>query len=111
MQPVIAEKAVRSRFIEVAPGQCAGLRQLGQGFVGGKPLITLELQAYLGHTDPRDTVIIDGQPPIRSNIEGGVDGDVATCSMVINAIGPALMAPAGLRTMVDIPLTRWTRRR
>jgi 4-hydroxy-tetrahydrodipicolinate reductase len=111
VEAVVAAKAVRSRFIEVAPGTCAGLRQLGCGYVGGKPLITLELQAYLGHEDPRDTVIIDGHPPIRSTIEGGVDGDVATCSMVINAIGPALASPPGLRTMVDIPLTRWTRRR
>jgi 4-hydroxy-tetrahydrodipicolinate reductase len=111
VEPVVAEKVVRSRFIEVAPGACAGLRQLGCGYVDGAPLITLELQAYIGHPDPHDTVIIDGQPPIRSTIQGGVDGDVATCSMVINAIGVALAAPPGLRTMVDIPLTRWTRRR
>ena len=108
--PVIAEKAVRSRFIEVAAGSCAGLRQIGHGWVDGKPLITLELQAYIGHPDPRDTVIIDGTPPIRSTIEGGVDGDVATCSMVINAISAALSAPPGLRTMLDIPLTSWSRR-
>jgi hypothetical protein len=108
--PVIAEKPVRSRFIEVPPGSCAGLRQIGHGWVDGKPLITLELQAYIGHPDPRDTVIIDGTPPIRSTIEGGVDGDVATCSMVINAISAALSAPPGLRTMLDIPLTSWSRR-
>ena len=110
VQPVIAEKPVRSRFIEVEAGQCAGLRQIGHGYVEGAPRITLELQAYISHPDPRDTVIIDGQPPIRSTIEGGVDGDVATCSMVINAIGVALTAPPGLRTMTDIPLTRWSRR-
>jgi 4-hydroxy-tetrahydrodipicolinate reductase len=108
--PVLAERAVRSRFVEVAAGMCAGLRQLGHGWVDGKPLITLELQAYIGHPDPRDTVIIDGIPPIRSTIQGGVDGDVATCSMVVNAIGAALSAPPGLRTMLDIPLTSWSRR-
>jgi 4-hydroxy-tetrahydrodipicolinate reductase len=111
VHPVVAERPVKSQFIEVRPGMCAGLRQIGYGYVGGAPLITLELQAYLGHPDPRDTVIIDGQPPIRSTIEGGVNGDVATCSMVINAIGAALAAPPGLRTMIDIPLTRWSRRR
>jgi hypothetical protein len=111
VRAVIAEKPVRSRFLEVPAGRCAGLRQTAVGWVDGKPLVTLELQAYLGHPDPRDTVIIDGQPPIRSNIEGGVDGDVATCSMVINAIGAALAAAPGLRTMIDIPLTSWSRRR
>jgi 2,4-diaminopentanoate dehydrogenase len=109
---VVADKPVRSRFIEVAPGMCAGLRQLGRGWVKNQtePIITLELQAYIGHPDPHDTVVIDGTPPIRSTIMGGVDGDVATCSMVINAIGAALSAPPGLRTMLDIPLTSWSRR-
>jgi len=108
--PVVAERAVKSRFIEVPVGKCAGLRQLGRGWVGGKQLITLELQAYLGHTDPHDSVIIDGTPPIHSTIKGGVDGDIATCSMVVNSIHAALSAPPGLRTMRDIPLTSWSRR-
>lgn len=105
--PVIAETAVSSPFIQVEPGQCAGLRQLGYGYRHGEKVITLELQAYLGHPEPRDTVTVYGEPAIRSNIEGGVNGDMATCSMVLNALTAVQAAPPGLRTMTDIPLTHW----
>ena len=105
--PVIAESATSSPFIQVQPGQCAGLRQLGQGHVNGEILITLELQAYLGHPEPRDTVIIHGDPEIRSSIDGGVNGDIATCSMVLNALEAVRHASPGLRNMSDIPLTHW----
>ena len=107
VSPVIAEKAVGSQFIQVEVGQCAGLRQLGYGYVNGERAITLELQAYLGHPEPRDTVTIYGEPEIRSNIAGGVNGDVATCSMVLNALKAVQKASPGLRTMADTPLTHW----
>ncbi len=105
--PVIAEKATSSPFIQVQPGQCAGLRQLGHGYVDGREIISLELQAYLGHPAPRDTVTIHGDPEICSNIAGGVDGDIATCSMVLNALEATRIAAPGLRTMADVPLTHW----
>jgi 4-hydroxy-tetrahydrodipicolinate reductase len=107
VRPVVAERAVASRFIEVKPGQCAGLHQLGIGYVGSEERITLELQAYLGHPAPRDTVVLHGRPEIRSTVEGGVDGDVATCAMVLNALKAVLRAAPGLRTMADVPLTHW----
>lgn len=107
VEPVIAQRATASSFIQVAPGQCAGLRQVGRGFGKGETLITLELEAYLGHPQPRDTVVIHGQPKVCSTIEGGVDGDIATCAMVINALQALRNARPGLRTMADIPLTHW----
>jgi 4-hydroxy-tetrahydrodipicolinate reductase len=107
VEPVIARHATASSFIQVAPGRCAGLRQVGRGFAGGEALITLELEAYLGHPAPQDRVTIHGQPKICSTVEGGVDGDVATCAMVINALQALRSARPGLRTMAEIPLTHW----
>ncbi len=107
VEPVVAAKATASSFIQVEAGQCAGLRQLGTGWAQGGVVITLELEAYLGHPQPRDTVVIHGQPPLRSTVEGGVDGDIATCAMVINALPALLRAHPGLRTMADIPLSHW----
>ena len=108
VSPVIAAEPTSSQFIQVEAGQCAGLRQIGRGYADGREIITLELQAYLGHPAPRDTVTIHGDPEIRSNIEGGVDGDIATCSMVLNALNATLIAASGLRTMADVPLTHWS---
>ncbi|GAG83959.1 unnamed protein product, partial [marine sediment metagenome] len=98
VQPVIANQTVSSQFLTVAEGQCAGLQQLGRGYRNGKEVITLELQAYLGHADPRDTVTIHGEPEICSNIAGGVNGDIATCAMVVSAIPAVQAAAPGLRT-------------
>ncbi|MCC7264476.1 MAG: dihydrodipicolinate reductase [Candidatus Latescibacteria bacterium] len=107
VEPVIAAVPTASSFIQVEKGQCAGLRQVGTGLAAGQARITLELEAYLGHPHPRDTVVIHGQPTLRSTVEGGVDGDIATCAMVINALPALLQARPGLRTMADIPLTHW----
>ena len=34
VEPVVSETSVSSKFIRVAPGHCAGLRQVGRGFSG-----------------------------------------------------------------------------
>ncbi|MBM3278492.1 MAG: dihydrodipicolinate reductase [Candidatus Handelsmanbacteria bacterium] len=107
VEPVIAHRPTASSFIQVEAGQCAGLRQIGTGRAQGRVRITLELEAYLGHPRPHDTVVLRGQPEIRSTVSGGVDGDIATCAMVINALPALLQARPGLRTMADIPLCHW----
>ena len=63
----------------------------------------LEFVAAVGQADPADTVEIIGDPPIKSVISGGVNGDVATCAITVNAIKSIVTAPPGLRTMADIP--------
>jgi 4-hydroxy-tetrahydrodipicolinate reductase len=37
-------------------------------------------------------------------IPGGIHGDIATASMVVNSIPKVLAAPPGLHTMRDLPL-------
>jgi 4-hydroxy-tetrahydrodipicolinate reductase len=37
-------------------------------------------------------------------VQGGFHGDIATVSMVVNAIPKVLQAPPGLRTMRDMVL-------
>jgi 2,4-diaminopentanoate dehydrogenase len=46
--------------------------------------------------------VIEGTPSIDSSIKGGVNGDVATCAILVNAIPAVVNARPGLRTMVDI---------
>jgi 4-hydroxy-tetrahydrodipicolinate reductase len=42
-------------------------------------------------------------------IAGGVHGDIATASIVVNAIPRILQAPPGLRTMRDMVLPSFER--
>lgn len=46
---------------------------------------------------------IDGEPAIQSKIAGGVNGDIATYAVTLNAVRSVLEASHGLKTMDDIP--------
>jgi 4-hydroxy-tetrahydrodipicolinate reductase len=102
--PRIAERAVRSEFLEVAAGQVCGVVQTAAAYVGEEAKISLRLEAYLGAPEPYDSVLIEGSPRIYSRIEGGVHGDIATASMAVNSIPTVMAAPPGLHTMRDLRL-------
>lgn len=104
IEPVIAQAAVRTEFLEVAAGQAAGVHQIARGSAGGVEKIYMELQMYVGAPESSDTIELCGLPDIRLTIPGGTHGDVATAAIVINAIPAILAAPAGLRTTAELPL-------
>ena len=104
IEPVVAKSRVESNYIRVEPGQVAGVRQVGRGFQAGEEVITLEFEAYLGAPESHDTVYITGTPNMEVTIKSGVDGDIATAAIVVNAARRAVEAPPGLLTMMDIPL-------
>jgi 4-hydroxy-tetrahydrodipicolinate reductase len=104
IEPKLADNPVSSEYLRVEAGQVAGVNQTATGFVGGKPLIMLNLQAYLGCPDPKEWIVIDGQPKIDLTIKGGVHGDIATAAVVVNSIPRVLNSRAGLMTMKDLPV-------
>jgi 4-hydroxy-tetrahydrodipicolinate reductase len=74
------------------------------GYKGDQPVITLHMEAYLGAPDPYDAVEITGSPALKMKIAGGVHGDIATASMVVNSLPKVLDVAPGLHTMRDMPL-------
>ena len=106
--PIMAAKPVQSRFLSVKPGQVAGVKQIGRGFSRGKEVIVHEFQAYLGAEESYDAVYITGAPNLEVVIKGGTPGDIATASLVVNAIPKVVSASPGLITMKDIPLVSAT---
>jgi len=104
VEPKIAEKAVASDYIKVEPGQVAGLDQTAWGVSGGEPVITLNLQAYLGCPEPRESILVEGHPPIDLTIKGGIHGDIATSAVAVNCIPRVRNTQPGLVTMKDLPL-------
>ena len=81
-----------------------GVQQIGKGYVNGEEKITLFFRAAIGEKNPRDTIEIKGTPEITSTIVGGINGDIATCAIIINAIKSIIDASPGLKTMTDIPV-------
>ena len=104
IQPKVAATAVKSEFLTVAAGQVCGIVQDGVGSRKGQPLITLHMEAYLGAPESYDSVRVTGNPPLFMKIMGGVHGDVATASIVVNSIPKVIAAAPGLRTMKDMVL-------
>jgi len=102
--PIIADEAITTEFVAVAPGQVAGVRQVARGFIGQREVLNLELRMYVGAPDPQDTVSIDGDPPIHMTIAGGIHGDSATAALVVNAIPSVMRAQPGLASMAEVPL-------
>jgi 2,4-diaminopentanoate dehydrogenase len=105
IEPVIATETVKTEFLEVAPGQVAGVHQIGRGIWEGEDKIFMELQMYVGAKHPADTVELRGEPNLTMTIPGGTHGDIATAAVAVNAITAILAATAGLRTVRDLPLS------
>jgi hypothetical protein len=104
IQPKFADARVSSEFLTVEPGFVCGIVQDGVGYRRGEPVIKLHMEAYLGAPESYDSVRITGNPPLAMKLAGGVHGDVATASIVVNSIPKVIQAPPGLRTMKDMVL-------
>jgi 4-hydroxy-tetrahydrodipicolinate reductase len=109
IQPKIATQAVASEYLAVDPGYVCGIVQDGVGYVDGRPIITLHMEAYLGAPESYDAVRIDGSPPVALKIQGGIHGDIATASIVVNSIAKVVRAAPGLHTMRDLPIPSFFR--
>jgi 4-hydroxy-tetrahydrodipicolinate reductase len=107
IQPKIAERAVESELIAVDPGYVCGIVQDGIGYLKGKPVVTLHMEAYLGAPESYDAVTVEGNPRITQKISGGLHGDIATASITVNSIPKILRVSPGLRTMADMPIPSW----
>jgi hypothetical protein len=104
IKPRMAEVTVSSEFIAVDPGYVCGIIQDGIGYRHGTPVVKLHMEAYLGAPDSYDKVMIEGNPRLIMSVPGGIPGDIATTSIVINSIPKALDAHPGLQTMRHLPL-------
>ncbi|MBM3769956.1 MAG: dihydrodipicolinate reductase [Acidimicrobiia bacterium] len=104
IQPKLATVTISGEFLAVDPGYVCGIVQDGIGYHGRTPVITLHMEAYLGAPESYDAVQIEGHPNLSMKIAGGIHGDVATASIVVNSISKVLGAAPGLHTMRDLPL-------
>jgi 4-hydroxy-tetrahydrodipicolinate reductase len=104
IQPKLAAVTISSEFLAVDPGYVCGIIQDGVGYRGRRPVIKLHMEAYLGAPDSYDAVEIEGHPSLSMRIAGGIHGDVATASIVVNSIPKVLGAAPGLHTMLDSTL-------
>jgi 2,4-diaminopentanoate dehydrogenase len=103
--PIMAQERTVTQYLQVEPGQVAGIHQMINGEAKGRIRLSLDIKMYVGARDPRDEVIVYGNPNLRMRIDGGVHGDRATVAMAVNAIPRVVAARPGVVTMDDIPIS------
>jgi 4-hydroxy-tetrahydrodipicolinate reductase len=107
VEPVVAEKGVRTEHFNVEPGQVRGLKQVARGYADHGEFVTLVFVAALDAGDDGDTVRIMGKPDLEVKLKG-TNGDIATVAIAVNAVRRVMDAPPGLVTMRDLPIvTVW----
>lgn len=102
IEPLVAERPIRTEFFEVAPGEVRGVKQLARGYTAEGEFMQLEFVAALEADADGDTIRIAGQPNLEVRLEG-TNGDLATVAIAVNALPHVLDAAAGLVTMRDLP--------
>ncbi len=55
----------------------------------------MHMEAYLGAPESYDEVKVQGVPNLTLRIPGGVPGDIATASIVVNSIPKSAVRPPG----------------
>src|SRR5439155_4083795 len=103
IDPIIADEWLRTPYMTIAPGQVAGLRQVGQGWLHGRDVLTLTWQTAVGARETYDAIQIQGTPPVDLVIRGGLHGDQAAAALILHAIPRVLVAPPGLTTVLALP--------
>jgi 4-hydroxy-tetrahydrodipicolinate reductase len=100
IEPVLAKEETDG----VAVGRVLGLHQIALIQAGDEVKVELDLTMAVGVSDPADTIVIEGDPPVHLRVAGGFHGDRATVGCVVNAIPFIVAAPPGLHTVVTLPL-------
>lgn len=101
LDPVVAERATNTGLGTVPTGGVIGQRQTATGSAGGRELVRFDLEMSAG-AEPVDAIAIDGEPPVRQVIEGGINGDIGTEAVIVNLVPVVSAAAPGLLTMRDV---------
>ncbi len=107
VEPVVADRLVKTDYFTVQPGQVMGLRQVARGYTEEGEFMTLTFIAALESGEDGDTVKITGKPDLEVKLKG-TNGDLATVAIAVNAVRRVKEAAPGLVTMRDLPIvTAW----
>jgi len=105
--PVLAKAPTETGLGTVAAGDVIGLSSVAYASAGHAERIRLLFHAYAGIKDEYDEVVIDGEPPVRQRVTGGINGDTGTVAVTVHTAARVVDAAPGLKTMIDIPLVRF----
>lgn len=106
LTPVVADERVQTPYLTAEEGEVAGIHHAVEGSIDGEVVLSLDLKMYVGADASRDSVTVEGDPPIDLAVQNGIFGDTATVGALVNTIPLVVEASPGLRTMKDLPVPR-----
>ncbi|MGC8959971.1 MAG: dihydrodipicolinate reductase [Chloroflexia bacterium] len=109
IEPLLAERPIRTAYVEVQPGQVRGLRQEARAYTADGEFMSLTFLALLEAEEEGDQIRISGRPNLEVRLQG-TNGDIATAAILVNAVRRVRQAPPGLWTMADLPAVTWADR-
>lgn len=112
-EPITTTVERSTPHVHVAPGDVAGCRHIGRGYVGGELKIELihpqQIHPEMEGVDTGDYIEIHGEPNVNMANKPEIPGGKGTYASTGNYIPLMKDAPAGMLTVVDMPLPRfWT---
>ncbi len=112
-EPITTTVERSTPHVHVAPGDVAGCRHIGRGYVGGELKIELihpqQIHPEMEGVETGDYIEIHGDPNVNMANKPEIPGGKGTYASTGNYIPLMKDAPAGMLTVVDMPLPRfWT---
>lgn len=108
--PIISNTNRETKYAKVEPGNLAGIRQRGFGYINDELKIEMDHpQQILPQTEnigTGDYINIKGTPNINLQITPEIPGGIGTIAMCVNMIPHVINASPGLKTMLDLPVPR-----
>lgn len=109
-EPIISNVYRKTKYAEVQPGNVAGCRQMGYGYIGDELKIEMEHPQQIlpekEGVETGDYIWIKGNPNISMQIKPEIPGGIGTIAMCVNMIPHVINADPGLKTMLDLPVPR-----
>jgi len=109
LEPVVAEKEIKTDFFHVPCGATRGLHQTVRAVTTCGFPIELDLVMALDEPNPGDSIELLSDPPLRLEVPGGVSGDLATVAALVHSIPRLLASSPGVRLSTELPISAATR--
>jgi 2,4-diaminopentanoate dehydrogenase len=110
-EPIVTTVERSTPHVRVAPGDVAGCRHIGRGYSRGELKIELvhpqQIHPHLEGVDTGDYIRVVGDPEVNMANTPEIPGGIGTYASTGNYVPLIVEAPAGLLTVVDLPLPRF----
>jgi 4-hydroxy-tetrahydrodipicolinate reductase len=110
-EPIVTTVERSTPHVTVKPGDVAGCKQIGRGYVGDELKIELihpqQIHPEMEGVSTGDYIKIYGDPEVNMVNSPEIPGGKGTYASTGNYIPMLVDAPAGLLTVVDMPIPRF----